>query len=251
MPFFVFTRSVCTLFMRAHRTHTHTHTHVDTDGTVKGRDSRRTLHTPVLLLCKWIILFIVISYLCIQIIFLPRLCSSDRSNAASRLQPHPPTPPTPSLYEGPKMFSKSSFLRVSVRCKKRGDVNVIGWVWVCVVCGIVKRLWESFGTHLRRFLNGTSKRTQRATCTLQRALRWDNASANNSLNYTESLFNTVMLFMFFFSSVLHGNSDLSVKTSPNIRSVSDQDFIALRAGLWANHLLHDSRFDEKWPLPPK
>lgn len=47
----------------------------------------------MLLLCKWIILFIVISYLCIQIIFLLRLCLSDRSNvSASRLQPHPPTP---------------------------------------------------------------------------------------------------------------------------------------------------------------
>lgn len=69
----------------------HARTHADTDGTVKGRDSRRTLHTPVLLLCKWIILFIIISYLCIQIIFPPRLRLSYRTNvAASCLQAPPP-----------------------------------------------------------------------------------------------------------------------------------------------------------------
>lgn len=47
-------------FPRAHRvTQIHTHTH--TDRTVKGCDSPRTLHTLVLLLCKWIILIIVSS----------------------------------------------------------------------------------------------------------------------------------------------------------------------------------------------
>lgn len=114
-------------------------------------------------------------------------------------------------------------------------------------------LWHSktsvrkFRTCLARFSNGTSKRTQRATCTLQRALRWAKVSSNNSLNDTESLFSTVTCFFF---SLLHGNSDLSVKTSANISSVSDQDFWALHAGLWANHLLHKSGFDRK-TTPPK
>lgn len=69
-------------------------------------------------------------------------------------------------------------------------------------------LWHSktsvrkFPTCLGRFSNGTSKRTQRATCTLQRALRWATVSTNNSLNDTESLFSTVtrfFIFIFFFS----------------------------------------------------
>lgn len=119
-------------------------------------------------------------------------------------------------------------------------VNVVGWVWVCVLCDIVKRLWERFAYF--RFSNRTSKRTQRATCTLQRALRWAKVSTNNSLNDTESLFSTVRLFFF---SLLHGNSDLLVKTSANISSVSHQDFSALHAGLWANHLLHKLGFDGK------
>lgn len=43
-------------FPRAHRV---TQIHTLTDRTVKGCDSPRTLHTLVLLLCKWIILIIV------------------------------------------------------------------------------------------------------------------------------------------------------------------------------------------------
>lgn len=43
-------------------------THTLTDRTVKGCDSPRTLHTLVLLLCKWIIL-IIVSTLCLSIRF--------------------------------------------------------------------------------------------------------------------------------------------------------------------------------------
>lgn len=140
MPSFVFTWSVCTLLTRAHRTHTHTFTQTHTG---LSKVVTRAEHCT-----RWCYYYASGLFYLSSSIFAFRLfffCLSDRSNVtASRLQAHPPTPPY--LYEGPKMFSKSSFLRVSVGCKKRGRVNVLGWVRVRVLCDIVKRLWESFGS---------------------------------------------------------------------------------------------------------
>lgn len=126
MPFFVFTWSVCTSFSVSTPCHTNTHT----DRTVKGCDSPRTLHTLVLLLCKWIILIIVSSLVfpfgfsffspndknCL--LAWSNVTGSQTRKPTCEVQPHPLTP----LYlnEGPKMFQSLVFYMYLSNVRKWG-----------------------------------------------------------------------------------------------------------------------------------
>lgn len=87
-----------------------------------------------------------------------------------------------------------------------GDVNVNGWVWVCVACDIVKRVWESIQTHdlppqvfnqMPDSLWASAPRERLALCRCTSA--GANVSANNSLPFTKTLFCTVTCLFFFLS----------------------------------------------------
>lgn len=125
--------------------------HARTDGTVDGCDSLRTLHT------RWCYYYAsgslkLLCHLFYFFIFIPppheQNCLLDQSHITGfpicEPPPPPSIPPKPPLYlnEGPKMFQKSSFFFTypsNVRNKGVGGVDVIGWVWVRVVCDVVKR----------------------------------------------------------------------------------------------------------------
>lgn len=139
-----------------------------------------------------------------------------------------------------------------------GDVNVNGWVWVCVACDIVKRVWESIQTHdlppqvfnqTPDSLWASAPRERLALCRCTSA--GANVSANNSLPFTKTLFCTVtclfFFFFFFFFQENYGNSDLSVKTAPGISLISDEGLLFWpmahrQSRLWADHQLQLEKF---------
>lgn len=127
-----------------------------------------------------------------------------------------------------------------------GDVNVNGWVWVCVVCDLVKRVWESIETHdlpphvfkIRRWTVGAPReRLALCRCPFRRSqsvhqqfftLYWDSVQSRCS----------VILFFFFLYTMA-----TLIQTSPGIDSVSNEwallwPLAHRQRRLWANRHLH-------------
>lgn len=141
-----------------------------------------------------------------------------------------------------------------------GDVNVNGWVWVCVARDIVKRVWESIETHdlPPQVFNQTPHSSWESAPRERLALCWctsdgAKASTNNSLPFY--LFH----YLWFSFSLNHGNSDLSVETAPGINSISDMKgslfwpMVHKRSRLWAHHRrnsFHVQWFDHPYNLAP-
>lgn len=132
--------SLCLLgvcVQRFSRAHSVTQIHTLTDRTVEGCDSPRTLHTLVLLLCKWIIL-IIVSTLVFSVLgffsILNTACWTRVMLLTVRLSSQLMWTTTPSPH--PIVFvwrswyvSKSSFLHLSVKCKEWGMLmSVVGSV---------------------------------------------------------------------------------------------------------------------------
>lgn len=118
------------------------------------------------------------------------------------------------------------------------DVNVNGWVWVCVVCDLVKRVWESIETHdsplhvfkTRRWTIGAPReRLALCWCPVRRSqsahqqfftLYWDSVQSRCSVVFTFSPFLSTMATL--------------IQTSARISSVSNE-----RAPIWP--LAHEQR----------
>lgn len=115
--------------------------------------------------------------------------------------------------------------------RNKGDVNVSGRVWVCVVCDIVKRVWERLVTRhhswiflffffglviVRPTIHERAPPMERLAlcrCSSQRA----KVSVNSSwlfLTCTHSLLLDCFLSFSFLLS--HGSSDLSVRTARQV-----------------------------------
>lgn len=188
----VYLESVCTAFPREH-TVSHRYTHSQTGlSTAVTRPEQNTRWC--LLLCKWILLIFVST---LVLLFFSLRGYFPLTNTARwtkimiltvRLMwttnpiipPPPPTLPRVFVWR-PWYVSKSSFLHLSVKCNGTGgNLNVNGWVWVCVVCDIVKRVWESIETHDSppqvfnpMFDRSWTRAPEGATCTLRVHLRGD------------------------------------------------------------------------------
>ncbi len=212
MPFFVFTWSVCTSISASTPCHTNTHTH--------RRDCQRlwlaqnTTHTGVITMQ---VDYTTISNYCVNFfilwgffIFFSRWQTllvglkesyglSDSQANSCELQMHPLVFVWRSWH-----VSKSSFLHVSVKCKERGDVNVSGWVWVCVVCDIVKRVWERIKTQdlPPQVFNQTpnSLKQVHPERDLHSAGALHKVSNSNSLNFYWDSLQYCFTITFFFSS---------------------------------------------------
>lgn len=129
-----------------------------------------------------------------------------------------------------------------------GDVNVSGWV--CVVCDIVKRVWERIETH------DLSPQVVSRRPTEQVHPESDLHSAGApqkgpkcppTIVYLSLRLCSVLLHYLFSFSVNHGNSDPSVKTAPGINSISDEGFLfwpmaRRQSRLSANHHLQLEKF---------
>lgn len=119
--------------------------------------------------------------------------------------------------------------------RNKGDVNVSGRVWVCVVCDIVKRVWERLVTrhHSWIFLffffwfgnrtpdHSRTSATHGATCSLQVLFAKGQSVRQQFLTFLLARIHccwTVFFLFLFFSFFLlsHGSSDLSVRTARQV-----------------------------------
>ncbi len=128
-----------------------------------------------------------------------------------------------------------------------GDVNVNGWV--CVVCDIVKRAWESIETLPPQVFNQmpTVHEQVHPESDLHSAGAPQKCPPTILYLLLQTLFSTVELFVCLFFHLNHGNSDPSVETATGINSISDEEFLFWpmahrQSRLWANHHLQLEQF---------
>lgn len=139
-----------------------------------------------------------------------------------------------------------------------GDVNVNGWVWVCVVCDIVKCVWESIETHdlpPQVFNRPTVHEQVHPESDLHSAgALQQGPTCPPTILYLLPRLCSVLFKLFFFSFCFffffdenYGNSDQSVKTAPGINLISDEGLLFWpmahrKSRLWANHHLQLEKF---------
>lgn len=126
------------------------------------RLAQNSTYTLVLLLCKWTIEIIVSSLFFLNFFYLlymtKKTCLLDRSHITGFPICEPPPLP---FHLNPlciwmkvlRCFKSLVFYMYPSNVRNKGGcVDVIGWVWVRVVCDVVKRAWESVKTHDFSFL---------------------------------------------------------------------------------------------------